>query len=29
MLALLGDPDRLLSMHVPDFMTAATDVSSR
>lgn len=29
MLALLGDPDRLLSMHVPDFMTAATDASSR
>jgi 2-methylcitrate dehydratase len=28
-LTLLGNPDRLLSMHVPDFMSAVTDASSR
>jgi 2-methylcitrate dehydratase len=29
LLTLLSDPDRLLSMHVPDFMDAVTDTSSR
>jgi 2-methylcitrate dehydratase len=29
LLTLLSDPDRMLSMHVPDFMDAVTDTSSR
>jgi 2-methylcitrate dehydratase len=29
LLTLLSDPDRLLSMYVPDFMEAVTDTSSR